>query len=73
MPIFEFKCNDCDEMNEEIVSFEEADKILTIICSFCGGVANKQITFDSFFMLNGGGWAKDLYEKKKVIPDKSAE
>jgi putative FmdB family regulatory protein len=62
MPIFEFQCTECDEISEEIVSFKRADKLLTIICPFCNGIANKQYSFNSTFMLKGNGWFKDGYD-----------
>ena len=68
MPIFEFQCTECDEISEEIVSFKRADQLLTIMCPYCNGIANKHFTFDSTFLLKGNGWFKDgySYDTKKI-------
>ena len=62
MPIYEYCCNDCNEVTERIESFES--KTITIMCPFCNGISNRMISLSSFH-LKGGGWFKDGYGIKE--------
>ena len=60
MPIYEYKCDKCNCMWEEIQKF--SDPILTL-CKGCeqeGGV-HKLIPGQMNFILKGDGWFKDGY------------
>ena len=57
MPIYEYKCNECDHVFEAIQKF--SDDPLTE-CPECKGKVEKLIS-QSAFHLKGGGWYKDGY------------
>ena len=61
MPIYEFRCTECDEVSEEMLSFK--DKKKTIKCPVCGNIAEKILSLGSFH-LKGSGWYSDGYEGK---------
>jgi len=69
MPIYEFKCIECDEVSEEIMSFDS--DIKTIKCSVCDGDSEKIMSLGSFH-LKGGGWYKDGYGKRGTSAGKVA-
>ena len=59
MPIYEYRCNDCDQVFEEWQkSFEET----AIPCPICGGSAHRIISHTSF-VLKGSGWYVTDYSK----------
>ena len=58
MPIYEFVCSDCGEIEDKLVSM----KTKKIKCKKCGGAADKVMSAPSF-ILKGGGWASDNYSK----------
>ena len=68
MPIYEYKCDLCNGMWEEIQKF--SDEPLTV-CKSCekeGGV-HKLISGRMNFILKGDGWYKDGYSSSKIIGD----
>lgn len=59
MPIYEYRCQECQQ------TFEEWQKDFTerqVPCPVCGGKAERLISSSSF-VLKGGGWYSDLYSK----------
>ena len=64
MPIYEFRCTECDEVSEEMLSFK--DKKKTIKCPVCGNKAERIISLGSFH-LKGSGWYKDGYGDKRSV------
>jgi len=59
MPIYEYRCQECQQ------TFEEWQKDFTerqVPCPVCGGKAERLISNTSF-VLKGGGWYSDLYSK----------
>lgn len=59
MPIYEYRCNDCDQVFEEWQkSFEET----AIPCPICGGLAHRIISQTSF-VLKGSGWYVTDYSR----------
>ncbi len=64
MPIYEYKCDLCNGLWEEIQKF--SDEPLTV-CKSCEkeGRVHKLVSGRMAFILKGGGWAKDNYEKPK--------
>ena len=64
MPIYEYKCDVCEEITEEFDKITSTTK--TIECSLCGQPANKIMSLGSFH-LKGTGWCKDGYSDKKSM------
>ncbi|NLY42248.1 MAG: zinc ribbon domain-containing protein [Desulfovibrionales bacterium] len=59
MPIYEYCCEDCQQIFEEWQKdFQERDRI----CPVCGGTAQRLISNTSF-VLKGGGWYASGYSK----------
>ena len=59
MPIYEYRCQECQQ------SFEEWQKDFSehhVSCPVCGGKAERLISSTSF-VLKGGGWYSDSYSK----------
>ena len=63
MPIYEYRCQDCQQIFEEWqTTFEERD----LSCPVCGGTA-KRIMSNTTFVLKGGGWyATDYASNNKA-------
>lgn len=61
MPIYTFKCNNCNKVSEELVPMSTT----TSTCSTCNNIMSK-IPSVSNFHLKGGGWFKDGYSKETV-------
>ena len=62
MPLYEFKCEACGQVAEELrpmASMDEAKE-----CPACGGQARRIVSRTSF-RLTGGGWFADGYQKGK--------
>lgn len=52
MPIYEYRCSDCEQIFEEwLKTFDEAPRS----CPVCGGRADR-IVSNTSFVLKGGGW-----------------
>jgi putative FmdB family regulatory protein len=64
MPIYEYKCEVCDEITEEFDKITSTTK--TIECSLCGQPSTRIMSLGSFH-LKGGGWYKDGYSDKKSM------
>ena len=64
MPIYEYKCEVCDEITEEFDKITSTIK--TIECSFCGKSSIRIMSLGSFH-LKGAGWYKDGYGNKKSV------
>ncbi len=59
MPLFEYKCQDCDKVDEFLQKFSDPAPEL---CPSCGAQsAMHKVVSLSSFQLKGGGWYKDLY------------
>ena len=70
MPIYEFRCTECDEVSEEMLSFK--DKTKTIKCPICNNKSEKIMSLGSFH-LKGSGWYKDGYGKRSASKEEVAE
>ena len=66
MPIYEYRCNSCDEITEEFDKITSTVK--TIECSFCGQSSTRIMSLGSFH-LKGSGWYKDGYGDKKTMSE----
>ncbi len=59
MPIYEYRCQDCQQ------TFEEWQKDFVdrqVPCPVCGA-KSERIMSSTSFVLKGGGWYSDLYSK----------
>ncbi|GFK95375.1 hypothetical protein NNJEOMEG_03237 [Fundidesulfovibrio magnetotacticus] len=59
MPIYEYRCQECQQ------TFEEWQKDFAerpVPCPVCGGKSERLIS-NTAFVLKGGGWYSDLYSK----------
>ena len=70
MPIYEFRCTECDEVSEEMLSFK--DKKKTIKCPVCGNKAERILSLGSFH-LKGSGWYKDGYGNRDSTKEEVAK
>jgi len=70
MPIYEFRCTECDEISEEMLSFRDTTK--TIKCPICNNKSERIMSLGSFH-LKGSGWYKDGYGKRDTSKEKVAE
>lgn len=63
MPIYEYRCNDCDQVFEEwLKTFDETEQRT---CPVCGGHAER-IMSNTTFVLKGGGWYVTEYGNQKA-------
>ncbi len=62
MPIYEYKCNECEAVFEEIQKFSDAP---IDICRHCNSAEVEKLISQSSFVLKGGGWYADGYTKDK--------
>ena len=70
MPIYEYKCDLCNGMWEEIQKFSDPVSTLCKSCEKEGGV-RKLLPGQINFILKGGGWYKDGYSAERL--DKPVE
>lgn len=54
MPLFEFKCNKCDQSTDKIMSFEESEKY-NEVCK-CGKGKMEKIPVSNFNVKYKGNW-----------------
>lgn len=69
MPIYEYRCDDCNHQFELRQKFSDppADH-----CPSCGGTVRKMVSVTSF-SLKGGGWYGDGYGEKAEAPKSETE
>lgn len=61
MPLYQFTCECCGEVMEQIMSREDS-KVVELECPECGEFTPKdEIQAGSGFQLKGSGWFKDGY------------
>ena len=60
MPIYEYKCSECNKVFSKLESITNEQKVKD--CPDCGGKAHRIISQTSFH-LKGGGWYAQGYEK----------
>ena len=70
MPIYEFRCTECDEISEEMLSFRDTTKIIK--CPICNSRSERIMSLGSFH-LKGSGWYKDGYGKRSASKEEVAE
>ncbi|MBI4683902.1 MAG: zinc ribbon domain-containing protein [Nitrospirae bacterium] len=69
MPIYEYECLNCGDVQETVQKFNDAP--LTT-CKKCGGNLKKMIS-NSSFVLKGTGWYKTDYASKPSGTGKTSE
>ncbi len=69
MPIYEYKCNECEAVFEEIQKFSDAP---IDICRHCNSTEVEKLISQSSFVLKGGGWYADGYTKGKKKKESTA-
>lgn len=62
MPYYEYECNDCKKITEELQRLSEPP-ITT--CPTCGGALTKKFPTNTSFQLKGSGWFITDYPKNK--------
>lgn len=65
MPIYEYRCPDCDEQFEKLVKISAPKPE----CPKCGSADAQKLVSTSGFILKGGGWYKDHYGLKSPSSD----
>lgn len=63
MPIYEYRCDSCESVFEEMR--RHADDIMEQPCPACGKEARRLIS-NTTFVLKGGGWYVTEYGNKKT-------
>jgi len=61
-PIYEFRCDKCGRIMEE--SLPMTSKKEVTVCIHCNEYGAHRILSQSTFVLKGGGWYSDAYNKK---------
>jgi putative FmdB family regulatory protein len=62
MPIYEYMCKKCNKISEKWCYSNRIDEL--IVCEHCGETAHRIVSQTSF-ILKGGGWYADGYNKKE--------
>jgi putative FmdB family regulatory protein len=70
MPIYEYLCESCGKVNEQLQKVNEPPPAR---CDECGSRKLAKLVSRSAFQLKGGGWYSDLYASKKAPPAKEPE
>lgn len=72
MPLYEFRCQDCQEVSEFQLKLVDPNPEK---CPQCQGGPLQKLISNTAFSLKGGGWYSDLYSSssKKADGSKSAE
>lgn len=63
MAIYDFECNECEEVHEENIPMSEAESEMEFECEKCGKpTIHKKLIGGAGFVLKGEGWAADGYQ-----------
>lgn len=69
MPLYEFKCETCNNIFDEFMKYEELkqmeDNNIPVICSYCGSYKTKRKIGDFGMSFKGPGFYKTTYPKNK--------
>jgi putative FmdB family regulatory protein len=68
MPLFDFKCETCDYI-EEVLLKTAGNSETRLTCPECEKETMIRQVGLSSFKLEGGGWYKDGYQKKSILKD----
>jgi len=69
MPIYEYICSECEEIQEILQKVEESAPKSCPKCQKSNTLS--KLVSNSAFHLKGGGWYKDLYSSPKKDDNKS--
>ena len=69
MPIYEYECEKCGRVMEELQGFSDPPLKK---CKYCKGKVHRLISLSSF-QLNGTGWYATDYAKNAGIPAKAVD
>ena len=64
MALYEFKCDKCGKVMSE--SLPISSKKETTVCIYCNEYGARKILSQSTFVLKGGGWYNEGYNKKEA-------
>jgi len=70
MPIYEFKCEDCNEQFEILIEIKKVD---SIICINCGGHILRRLLSSGSLVFKGPGFYETDYKKKEKKGKKKKE
>jgi putative FmdB family regulatory protein len=69
MPIYEYECTQCGQIEEVLQKFSDKPRIT---CRHCAGRLNKLVS-QSSFRLKGSGWYVTDYAKKSTNSSNSSQ
>ena len=61
MPIYNYRCEDCFEDFEILLSIKEREQSETVLCKKCNSEKVLPLMSKTSFVLKGKGWYKDGY------------
>lgn len=70
MPIYEYKCQKCEQEFEEFQGITDPPLLL---CPFCNGPVTKLLSLSSFHLKGGGWYATDYGSRKTEATEKAKE
>lgn len=57
MPVYDFRCEDCDEIEEVKIRIDMYDQTKDrLCCSKCHGILHRMVDFKGCFETKGAGW-----------------
>lgn len=66
MPLYGYRCTECNTEFEKLLSFKERNDRKTVIsCPECSCEDSVPLISKTSFSLKGGGWYKDGYSKSE--------
>ena len=68
MPLYEYKCTQCDRLTEKIQKFSDTE---ITECPHCGGPLERVLSAPAI-SFKGGGWFKDGYGNARPSASESA-
>ena len=72
MPLYDFKCETCERVEEMLLSSAGSSDI-KLMCPDCETETMKRLIGLSSFKLEGGGWYKDGYSSKSAETEKTEQ
>lgn len=69
MPTYDYKCIECNNIQEQFLGIKEEKQIL---CNKCGSICERQFTPNASFVLKGSGWPTQEYRLKSQMLKKNS-